>query len=152
MSECPEGSIKIALIEPEASDVARIRELVKTGSIPADVADVMASENPDLESAEIMLIGLHDLGATERELLARLHAGFPATPLIVLAGSDSPSLAAEAVRLGAHHVLLKSRLTPEKLSSTIRYFVHYTLDRKRPAPDSEALAGLPAPKDAFPGP
>lgn len=132
MSENPEGAIKIALIEPDAKDSARIKELVKTGSVPADVADALASASPDLDGAEIILLGLQSLGATEKELLTRIHSGFPKTPLVVLAGSGSAAWASEAVRLGAQHVLPKSDLTPEKISSTLRYYVHYAQGRKRP--------------------
>ncbi|MEQ1919397.1 MAG: hypothetical protein ABL955_09370 [Elusimicrobiota bacterium] len=145
MSENPEGAIKIALIEPDAKDSARIKELVKTGSVPAEVADAMTSASPDLAKAEIILLSLHRLDATGKELLARLHAGFPETPLVVLSGSDAAAWASEAVRLGAQHVLPKSELTPEKISSTLRYYVHYTQGRKRPvaAPFSATLPVSP---------
>ncbi|MDP3542639.1 MAG: response regulator [Elusimicrobiota bacterium] len=125
MSERPEESIKIALIEPEASDVERIKELVKSGSIHAEIADAMSIETPHLESAQIILLGLQDLGPVEIEALTRLHAGYPKIPLIVLAGPALAPRAAEAVRLGAQHVLVKSELTTEKLSSTLRYFLGY---------------------------
>lgn len=142
MTEMPEGLIKVALIKPVASDAARIKELVATGSIPAEITDVLACDRPDLAEAEIIMVGLQSLDATERELLGRMRAGFPRTPLVVLAGSDS-SWASEAVRLGAHHVLVKSDLTPKKMASTIRYFVHYILHRKRAATDTLALDLLP---------
>ena len=146
----PEGLIKVALVEPVASDAARIKELVATGSIPAEITDALACERPDLAEAEIIMVGLQSLDATERELVARLHAGFPRTPLVVLAGSDA-SWAGEAMRLCAHHVLIKSDLTPKKMASTIRYFVHYTLHRKRAATDTQALDRLPEPQFAHMG-
>lgn len=133
MSENPEGAVKIALIEPEAGDAARLKELIAAGSVPAEVADAMADESPHLADAEIILIGLDRLGATEKELLSRLHAGFPKTPLIVLAGAQAAASSGEAVRLGAQHVLLKSQLTPDKLASTLRFYVHYIQGRARPA-------------------
>jgi DNA-binding NarL/FixJ family response regulator len=147
VSEMPEGLIKVALVEPVASDAARIKELVATGSIPAEITDALTSERPDLAEAEIIMIGLQALGTTERELLVRMRAGFPRTPLVVLAGSDT-SWASEAVRLGAHHVLIKSDLTPKKMASTIRYFVHYALHRKRASTDTLALDRLPLPQSA----
>ena len=142
MSENPEGAIKIALIEPDAKDSDRITDLMKMGSVPAEVADAMASANPDLAEAEIILLGLQSLDATGKELLVRLHAGFPKTPLVILAGADAATWASEAVRLGAQHVLPKNQLTPEKLSSTLRYYVHYTQGRKRSAP-APLSASLP---------
>ncbi|MDD5303288.1 MAG: hypothetical protein PHS14_09285 [Elusimicrobia bacterium] len=125
MNAAHDGSVKIALIEAEPRDVAWIEELVTMGSVPADVADVMASERPDIDGSDIILLGLRSLGDLEREALARLHAGFPRIPLVVLAGEDGSSWAGEAVRLGAQHVFFKSQLTPDKLSSMIRYYAYY---------------------------
>ena len=133
MNENPEGAIKIALIEPDANDSKRIKEMLTTGTVPSQVTDALLSVSPDLADAEIILLGVQSLGATEKELLLRLHVGFPKTPLILLAGPGSAAWASEAVRLGAQHVLAKSELTPEKFSSTLRYYVHYIQDRKRPA-------------------
>jgi DNA-binding NarL/FixJ family response regulator len=126
----PGGLIQIALIEPDALDAARLKELVSEGSVRAEVVDALKSETPDLESAGMIMAGLQSLGGPEKELITRLHAGFPSIPVIVLAGFDDPDWVAEAVSLGAAHVLLKSELTADKLSSVIRYFVHYN----RPAP------------------
>ena len=128
-----EGTVKIALIEPEPADAAWIEGLVRLGSIPADVADVMASDHPDLANAEIILMGLESLGAPEREALSKVHAGFPGIPLVVLAGADSTSWAAEAVRMGAQHVLFKSELTSGKLSSALRYYAYYGAQAAQPA-------------------
>lgn len=128
-----EGSVKIALIESDARAVSWIEELVLMGSVPADVADVMAAECPDLGNAEIILIGLQRLGGPEREALARLHAEFPRTPLVILAGADASTWAGEAVRLGAQHVLSKSELTPDKLSSALRYYAYYCAPPAGPA-------------------
>ena len=133
MSEWPAGIIKIALIEPEASGVARIKELVKAGGIPAEVADAMSAETPRLESAEIILLGLHGFDEPERTAIARLHAGFPRTPLIVLLYPGAASRAGEAVRLGAQYALLDDELTPAKLSSLVRYYADYARERPEDA-------------------
>lgn len=129
MSEWPAGIIRIALIEPEASGVARIKELVKAGGIPAEVADAMSAEAPHLERAEIILLGLHGFDEPERAAIARLHAGFPDAPLIVLLHPGAASGAGEAVRLGAQYALLNDELTPAKLSSLVRYYADYTRER-----------------------
>ena len=85
MSENPEGAIKIALIEPDARDSARIKELVKTGSVPADILDAMASANPDLAGAEIILLGLQDLGTTPIPLIGLFPSGLgPLGPRAIL--------------------------------------------------------------------
>lgn len=133
----PEGSIRIALIEAAPEDVARVRELVRTGGIPAEVADAMAAEHPDLESAAIILLGLDSLEEPERDALARLHAGFPGTPIIVLAGPGAAPRGGEAVSLGAQYVLPKSELTAAKLTSLIRYYAGYAGGH---APTSAATA------------
>ena len=129
MIAAPEGLVEIALIEPDAGDAARIRDLVLAGSLPSRVADAMAEDQPDLGRAEIILIGLQGLGAAEKALLARLHAEFPRTPLVVLAGADASAWVDEAVSLGAFLVLLKSQLTTAKLSSTLRYCACYLQNR-----------------------
>lgn len=121
----PDEKIRVALIQPEALEVARIKELVKAGSLSVELADVIASERPDLGEAQLILIGLGRLDGPERETLERVHAGYPQIPMIVLAEADNTDWTAEALSLGAQHVLDKSRQTPEKLSSTIRYYVRY---------------------------
>jgi len=133
VSEWPAGIIRIALIEPEARGVARVKELVKAGGIPAEVADAMSAETPHLESAEIILLGLHGFDEPERTAIARLHAGFPDAPLIVLLHPGAASRAGEAVRLGAQYAILNEELTPAKLSSLVRYYADYARDRPDPA-------------------
>ncbi|MBI2386547.1 MAG: response regulator transcription factor [Elusimicrobia bacterium] len=125
MNAMNDGSIKISLIEPVAGDVAWISELARSGDASVDVTDEIAAERPDIAGAEIILLGLQDLGEVEIEALTRLHAGFPETPLIVLAGPGVAGRAGEAVGFGAQHVLLKSELTPSKLSSALRYYLRY---------------------------
>lgn len=129
MNTSHDGSVKIALIESEPSDVAWIEGLVLMGSIPADVADVMACERPDLADAEIILIGLQSLGAPERDALASLHAGFPHIPMVVLAGPEAAACSREALGLGAQLVLAKNQLTSGKLSSALRYYTHYVSEQ-----------------------
>lgn len=147
-----EESVKIALIEPEPRHAVWIEELLLLAGVPAEVADVMACERPDIADAEIILIGLESLGALEREALTRLHAGFPQIPLVVLAGSDASSWAGEAVRLGAQHVLIKDELTSNKLASTIRYYAYYVVDRKGLTSDAWSRPMIPAPQFALLGP
>lgn len=119
------GSIKISLIEPQAGDVSWISELARAGDAAVNVTDEIASERTDIADAEIILLGLEELGSVEIEALTKLHAGFPLTPLIVLAGPAVAARAGEAVGLGAQHVLVKSELTQEKLSSVLRFFLRY---------------------------
>lgn len=124
MDAPPDDKIRVALIEPEPRVAQRIKELVSAGSLPVVVSDAISAERPELERADIFLISLGGLDAPERETVARMHAGFPRTPLIVL-GLGASVWAGEALRLGAQHVLEKQGLTAEKLSSTIRYYARY---------------------------
>ena len=133
MNAMHDGSLKIALIEPEAGDVAWISEMVRAGDAPAEVVDAIAAEHPDIADAEIILIGLQQLGVVEAEALTKLHAGFPRIPMIVLAGPAVAARAGEAVGLGAQHVLAKSGLTSAKLSSMLRYYSHYLPDPVEPS-------------------
>lgn len=139
VDEKPDKPVKITLIEPEPGEVVWILKLLESCSLTAEVADAMASEHPDLDGADIIMIGLEGVGAPETELLTRLKGRFPRVPLIVLAGTDAAAWSGEAVRLGAQHVLDKAGLTSEKLSSTLRYHALYA-SGKRPAP-----AGLTGP-------
>lgn len=125
MSAPPDDPIRVALIEPEAADAAWITELARSADAPARIVDEIAAERPDLEGAGIILLGLQRLGEVEVEALTRIHAGFPRTPLVVLAGPDVAARSGEAVGLGAQHVAAKKELTPEKLSSLIRYYTAY---------------------------
>lgn len=122
MNATSDASIKIALIEPEAGDVAWIEGLVREGDASADVVDEIAAEHPNLSDARIILLGLERLGSVEVEALTKLHSGFPGKPLIVLAGPDVAARAGEAVGLGAQHVTPKDDLTSAKLSSLIRFY------------------------------
>ncbi len=125
MNSKHDGSVKVALIEPAASEAAWIASMVHTGSVPSDVADVMTHEHPDMADAEIILIGLESMGATEQFALKSLRAGFPNTPQVVLAGPEAAAASWEALRLGAALVLSKTSLTSEKLSSALRFYTHY---------------------------
>lgn len=112
-----EEKIRIALVETPAYEATRIGELVSAGSLSTVVSE--------LADAAIILLGLGRLDAPEKEALARVRAGFPHTPVIVLAGTEDTSWTGEALSLGVQHVLDKGRQTPEKLASTIRYYVRY---------------------------
>jgi hypothetical protein len=154
MNTRPDGSVKIALIMPEEREAVWIEELLLIAGVPADVVRVDplgTFERSGLGDAEIIFIRLQILGAPEKEVLANLHAVFPRIPLVVLADADASSWAGEAVRLGAQHVLIKSRLTSERLSSTIRYYAYYVSDRNGPAADAWSRPMIPAAQFAHAG-
>ena len=118
------GVVRIALIEPERDDAAWIGELLRSTGLPSTVrrVDWPTPFDPILiGDTDVILIGIRNLDAPEREALNLLHAGFPGIPVVVLAGPDAYTWAGQAVRLGALDVLPKSRLTAEALSSTISF-------------------------------
>ncbi len=117
--------IKIALIDPDPAAVARIKEMAAASSLPAVVSDVMSGETPELKDADLIVISLASFDETSREAVVRVRSGFPAAPLIVLSGPGGSTWTGEVLGLGAQHVLDKGALTPEKLSSTIRYYARY---------------------------
>lgn len=125
MNATSDGTIRVALIEPEVEDAVWISKLARAGDACVELTDEIAAERPDIEGAEIILLGLKHLGEVEIEALTRLHAGFPKTPMIVLAGPDVAARAGEAVGFGAQHVASKVDLTSAKLSSLIRYYTSY---------------------------
>lgn len=118
------GAVKIALIEPKSDDAVWIEWLLFMAGVSTDVARVAwpsASARPEIEDAEIILIGLQRLGPPERAALTRLRASHPRVPVVVLAGPDASAWAGDAVRLGAMHMIHKSQLTSAALLSTIRH-------------------------------
>jgi DNA-binding NarL/FixJ family response regulator len=118
------GVVRIALIETEEDDAAWVQAMLETAGVATDVkraAWPTPFDRTDIGAADLILIGIEHLDAPEREALNLLHAWYPRVPLVVLAGADAFAWAGQAVRLGALHLLLKSRLTPQALSSTVRY-------------------------------
>lgn len=114
------GSVKIALLERETDDAVWIEWLLFMAGVSSEVSRVDWAR-PEIGDAQLILIGLQSLDAPEKKALARLHARFPSVPVVILAGADASSWVGDAVQLGAMHLLYKNQLTPEALSSTIRY-------------------------------
>ena len=112
MTGKPYKSIKIVLIEPEASDVAWTRKLVESGSVSAELDDAMTADKPEFDAADVILVGLRGVGAPETELLTKLKARFPLIPLIVLAGGDAAAWSGDAVRSGPSTCSTRARLLP----------------------------------------
>jgi DNA-binding NtrC family response regulator len=54
------------------------------------------------------------------EPLARIHRTRPRIPVFVLSGYNDPDLASEAVKLGAHHYIVKNQLDGNALIKMVR--------------------------------
>ena len=120
----PAGAVRIALIEPDEDEAAWVEAVLESVAIRTEVKRVnwpTPYAPTAIGDAGLILIGIEQLDAPQREALNLLHARFPRIPVVVLAGPDAFSWGGQALRLGALHLLLKSRLTAEALSSTIRH-------------------------------
>jgi PAS domain S-box-containing protein len=72
---------------------------------------------------DALLLDLELPGESGLEAFARLQAGAPAMPVIVLTDFDNETLALQAVRAGAQDYLVKSRFDGRLLPRVIRYAI-----------------------------
>ncbi len=121
--------MKILLIEDNPADARLIQQMLNPG--PQRLFDLATV--PDLRlglaalrerSCDVLLL---DLGLPDSQGLETLAKAQEATadwlPVIVLTGMDDDVLAVEALRQGAQDFLVKTGLTAELLTRTLRYTV-----------------------------
>ena len=70
------------------------------------------------------------------ETFSRLHTAAPETPIVVISNVDDPSMAEEAVQLGAQDYLVQGRVSAASVARCIRYGV----ERKRRLLEREGAA------------
>ncbi len=75
----------------------------------------------DRGQADVILFDLASPGCGGREGALQIRKASPYVPLVVLAGEDETVRAAEAMRDGAHDVLVKGRLDGAVLDRSLRY-------------------------------
>ena len=120
--------IKILLVEDNPGDCRLLRELLgELTTARFDLAQVdrlsAAIERLQGESFHIILTDLSLPDSQGLEAFRALHAGAPATAVIVLSGVDDETVATNAVREGAQDYLVKSRLDSHLLGRSIRYAI-----------------------------
>jgi len=121
--------MKILLIEDNPADARFIQEMLKPGPQGLFELAIFAELRLGLaalreRSCDVLLL---DLGLPDSQGLGTLAKARETTadwlPVIVLTGLDDEVLAVEAVRQGAQDFLVKTGLTAELLTRTLRYTV-----------------------------
>jgi len=103
------------------------RRMAKAGTPQFSVHHVgtLAAATAMLSDSNFDLI-LLDLGLPDShgiETLQSIHNQAPQSPIVVVTSQDDESVALAALRQGAQHYLIKSRLTPELLVCSIEYAI-----------------------------
>lgn len=123
----------ILLVEDNPSDALLLRETLGEVSNPrfeiTHVETIQAGASLLKDgNFDVVLLDLHLPDCSGLEGIDRLNASSSRFPIIVLTGmTDDESLGIDAVRKGAQDFIVKSRLTPQLLASSIRY----AMDRKK---------------------
>jgi DNA-binding NarL/FixJ family response regulator len=120
----PDKRISVLLIEDNPGD----RRLIEASLNQGDEAvfdlmavDRLATALKRLSAGGVDVV-LLDLGLPDSlglDSFTTLHERAPDIPVVVLSGLDHQGVAAEAVRAGAHHYIVKSRLVDERLDRII---------------------------------
>ncbi len=141
-----EETISVLLIEDNAGD----RRLVEAALADAEdvrfevmAVDRLATAIQRLAAGGVDVV-LLDLGLPDSlglDSFTSIHEQQPDVPVVVLSGLDHQGVAAEAVRAGARHYLVKSRLLEENLD---RIILRAMSDDAAPAgPDELAAEAAP---------
>jgi PAS domain S-box-containing protein len=117
--------LRILVVEDDAID----REAVRRGLVAAgiggavDEVDGPADALARLQAAayDCVLLDHHLPGTTGLELLTRIRALAPATPVVILTGRGDEDLAAQLMKAGASDYLTKASMTPERLAAAVRH-------------------------------
>jgi PAS domain S-box-containing protein len=122
----------ILLIEDDAADARRIRELLRKRSgwehhllHVATLAEALQRLETTAIDAVLLGTGLPD--GDRLTAVTRINEAAPAVPIVVLDGFSDERLAWMALREGAQDVLAKERLDDDRLTRAIRF----AIERKR---------------------
>jgi DNA-binding response OmpR family regulator len=121
----------ILLIEDNPGDVRLLREMLnEQNSHNTELKHVEYMRDAEKYLAEHTVdVILLDLGLPDTQGLAavrRALAAAPGVPLVVLTGMDDPSLAAQALQLGAHDYLIKGQIDTPGLLRSLRIAIERT--------------------------
>ena len=122
----PDDPLIILLIEDNPGDARLVKEMLDEGAASAFEllhADQVSTAIPLLESEPVDII-LLDLGlpdGTGLDTLIKVHALAPEVPIVVFSQAEDESLAVKAVRIGAQDFLVKTQITSQLLTRSVRY-------------------------------
>ncbi len=123
--------IKALLIEDNPADTRLIREMLADASgvqCELEYAGRLSDALGHLPGeVDIILLDLSLPDSHGLETFARVHAGAPQSPIVVLSGLDDEELATKAVRYGAQDYLVKGQFD----SHLLVHAIQYAIERKR---------------------
>lgn len=134
--------IRVLLIDDEPAQVWLVRDQLLNAPGPRF----------DLTCRETLVEGIAELAAEDYQVLlldlslpdslgtatfARIHAQFPALPVVVLTSLEDEELGGQLVQAGAQDYLVKGQVQGANLARTIRY----AIERKAAEVDRERLIG-----------
>jgi signal transduction histidine kinase len=117
--------VKVLIVEDNPGDVRLLHEMFRE-QIPRDAEVAQASTMAEAEQhiaehlVDIILLDLGLPDAQGLDAVRRVRAAAPHVPLVVLTASDSESLAAQALKEGAHDYLVKGQVDPRGLQRTLQ--------------------------------
>ncbi len=123
-----ENPIKVLLIEDNRGDARLIQEILSETTwriFEIETAQRLAEGLQELSSGafDVVLLDLSLPDSSGLETLAKIQAGSPQTPIVVLTGLDDDLVAIEAVRRGAQDFLVKGHISADLLSRAISYSI-----------------------------
>lgn len=140
----------ILLIEDNPGDYRLVREMLD--EVPGDAfkllhADQVSSAIPMLEinSVDIILLDLGLPDGNGLDTLVKVHALAPEVPIVVLSQVEDEAMAVKAVRIGAQDFLVKTHITSQQLSRSVRYAMErrQLQEHLHRLAHHDALTGLP---------
>lgn len=125
MAGSNKASVRILIVDDNADDRELVRRTIGKNnahqysfveaSSGKDVWGLLETQRPDCILLDYSLPGEDGLA-----ILKKISEHYPFIPVIIFSGQGSEYIAAEAIKSGAFHYLVKSKLTPELLDQTIQ--------------------------------
>lgn len=120
--------IRLLLIEDDAEDAARLRELLGAARLASYALDWASSSQEGIERLrrnehDVCLLDAFMVAADGWDVLHDLERNGCQVPVVILAGEGGTEVALTAMRAGAMDTLDKGALTPELLERVIRYAI-----------------------------
>jgi putative two-component system response regulator len=124
------GSVLVVDDDPQFREL--IAGILERGGYRAEVTGNLteAQRRLSADDIELCLCDLHLGGTSGLELAAQLAAAGPRVAVVMVSGSDDPSLAEEALRLGAYDYLLKPFRHTELLITVANAFHRLRLEQE----------------------